>query len=103
MSAWDWLLSPFEASNSMNGQAVSGLKSLTNTLEGDPNGYANAMNSLQDKANKQAEYVKNFLLGREQQAQQTYRPMQRLFQGMYGTGGLMPAKAPGAPGGGSAF
>lgn len=76
---------------------------LTNALEGDPAGYATALKGLQDTANTQAEKVKNFLLGREQNAQQTYRPMQQLFANMYGTGGLMPAQAPSVPGSGKAF
>jgi hypothetical protein len=84
-----------------NGVSTPGLGDLKNTLEGDPAGYAKALQGLQGQANQQAEKVKNFLLGREQLAQQTYRPMQQLFSNMYGTGGMAPAKAPGVPGSGS--
>lgn len=76
---------------------------IANTLEGDPAGYAKALQGLEGQANQQAEKVKNFLLGREANAQQIYRPMQQMFGNMYGTGGLMPAKAPQAPGGGSPY
>lgn len=88
----------------VQGHGVSNpLSGLTNTLEGDPAGYANALKGLQGQANAQAEKVKNFLLGREASAQQIYRPMQQMFGNMYGSGGLTPAKAPQAPGGGGAF
>ena len=71
---------------------------LANTLEGDPKGYAQALQGLVGTANNQAQQVKNFLLGREQQAQQYYAPMRQMFGQMYGTGGIQPVQAPTVPG-----
>ena len=101
MSALDWFASPFGTSTSLTGQTGQALGAAKNALEGDPAGYARAMQALQAQANAQAEKVKNFLLGREQAAQQIYRPMQQMFSNMYGNAGMMPARAPVAPGGGN--
>lgn len=88
-----------DLSSSKPGSGLSGVGSgLKNTLEGDPAGAAAGLNALADKAQMQAEKVKQFLLGREAQAKQIYAPMQQMFGRMYGMGGLMPAQAPGVPG-----
>lgn len=79
------------------GSSISG-SGIANTLEGNPQGYAAALQGLVSTANQQADQVKNFLLGREQQAQQYYAPMRQMFGQMYGTGGIKPAQAPTVPG-----
>ena len=74
------------------------VSSILNGLEGDPNGLSAQLQKLSDQAYSQGNEVKNFLLGRESNAEKYYSPMQQMFGQMYGTGGIMPAKAPGVPG-----
>lgn len=77
---------------------IPSLSSIMNGLEGDPNALASQLQKLSTQANSQGNQVKNFLLGRESNAEQYYHPMQQMFNQMYGTGGVMPGKAPGVPG-----
>lgn len=77
---------------------IPSLSSIMNGLEGDPAGMAAQLQKLSNQAYGQGQQVKNFLLGRENNAEQYYRPMQQMFNTMYGTGGVMPGHAPGVPG-----
>ena len=76
---------------------ASGIK---NALEGDPNSLSNSLQNLMQTAYAQGDKTKNFLMGQKGNAEAYYKPMQQMFGNMYGTGGVMPGKAPGAPGGG---
>lgn len=69
-----------------------------NALEGDPASVSTSLQNLSNQAYSQGQQVKDFLLGRENNAEQYYRPMQQMFGSMYGTGGVMPGQAPGVPG-----
>jgi len=84
--------------NLTNGSIGPDLSSLANTLEGDPSGLSSQLQGLSNQAYGQGQQVKNFLLSREGNAEQYYKPMQQMFGQMYGTGGIQPAKAPGVPG-----
>lgn len=82
-----------------NGNLYNGTGSqLLNSLEGNPTGVSASLQQLANQAYGQGQQVKNFLLGREGNAEQYYRPMQQMFGQMYGTGGVMPGKAPQGPG-----
>ena len=85
--AWNW------AKNE-----ASGLK---NTLEGDPNALTAGLSQLQQTAIQNGQQIKNFLLGREGNAEQYLQPMRQMFASMYGTGGMRAPVAPGVPTGGA--
>ena len=72
-----------------------------NTLQGNPQGVADQISQLEKTAFGQGNAIKNFLLGEQQNSEKYYKPMQAMFGSMYGSGGLTPAKAPTAPGGGT--
>lgn len=76
----------------------SSLSNAANALEGDPNQLAGELNQLAGTAYSQGQQVKNFLLGRENNAEQYYGPMQQMLGSMYGTGGIKPVSAPSVPG-----
>ena len=88
---YDWL-------GNIGKSAQAGLSGAANTLEGDPNGLAAQMQQLSNQAQTQGQQVKDFLLSREGNAENYYKPMQQMFGQMYGTGGIKPAMAPGVPG-----
>jgi hypothetical protein len=71
---------------------ASGVK---NTLEGDPNSLESTLGKLQQTSLAQGNQIKDFLLGREQNAENYYQPMRQMFSDMYGTGGMPAAKIPG--------
>jgi hypothetical protein len=77
--------------------AASSLGSLKNTLEGDPASVTAALQKMQQQAIAQGNQIKNFLLGRESNAEQYYQPMRQMFSNMYGTGGIKPFQVPGVP------
>lgn len=77
------------------GSHLSGIK---NTLEGDPASAVAGLNQLQTNAYQQGTAIKNFLMAQKGQSEAYYKPMQQMFGRMYGTGGIMPSKAPGVPG-----
>ncbi len=77
------------------------LGGVANSLEGNPNGLSASLQKLMETAFGQGKQINTMLQGEKANSEAYYRPMQAMFGKMYGTGGLMPAKAPGAPGGGS--
>lgn len=83
--------------DSLFGGLSNPLSSLKNTLEGDPASVTAALQNMQQQAITQGNQIKNFLLGREQNAEQYYQPMRQMFSNMYGTGGIKPFKVPGVP------
>lgn len=79
-----------------------GMGGLINTLEGNPAGVSQQIQQLMQMAFQQGNNINRTLQNEKAQSEQYYQPMQKLFGSMYGTKGLMPPKAPVAPGGGSA-
>lgn len=93
MAAWEYAIPGYNTY-----KILSNLGGVKNALEGDPNSLVSALNGLMQTAYQRGDQTKNFLMGREANAEQYYRPMQQMFGNMYGSGGMMPAKAPGVPG-----
>ena len=77
------------------------LGGIANSLEGNPDAATAAISKLMGTAFSQGQGINNMLQQEKGGSEAYFRPMQQMFGSMYGTGGLMPAKAPGAPGGGS--
>lgn len=106
-SSWLNWLTPWTALNKASanaggpsyngGDALGGLK---NSIEGNPAAASSGMNALMQQAFTQGNKINQMLQSEKGGSLAYYKPMQQMFGNMYGTGGLMPAKAPGAPGGG---
>lgn len=82
---------------------LSGLSGLRNSLEGDPAAAAAQINQLMQTAFAQGNNINRTLQNEKAQSEAYYQPMQKLFASMYGTKGMMPPKAPIAPGGGAPY
>lgn len=76
----------------------NGLKGFWNSFTGDPQGVMNAYNKAMQMAQTQGETTRNWLEQQQQKALQQYAPIQGIFNQMYGSGGIAPAKVPGAIG-----
>ena len=71
---------------------------LWNTLRGNPQDIKAAYDQAMQTSQVQGDKIRDFLLGRQAQAQQFYAPMQSMFQNMYGSRGIQGPQTPGVPG-----
>jgi len=69
-----------------------------NEVRGNPQDIKAAYDQAMARAQQGGQQTKDFLLGQQAKAQQFYAPMQKMFQGMYGTGGIQAPQVPGVPG-----
>lgn len=69
-----------------------------NGLRGNPDAIKAAYDQAMQRSQQSGDQIRNFLLGQQAKAQQYYAPMQRMFQNMYGTGGIQAPMVPGAQG-----
>jgi hypothetical protein len=108
---YDWAMPAIPASQAVysGAKALAGkagvnlpsASSLANSLEGNPAGLASSLQGLMQTAYTQGNNINKTLQGEKAQSLKYYQPMQQMFGRSYGNAGLMPAKAPGAPGGGT--
>ena len=84
-----------------HGVSTPDLSGAKNAIEGDPAAATSALNGLMTQAFSQGKQINSMLQGEKGGSLAYFKPMQQMFGSMYGSKGLMPAKAPGAPGGGT--
>lgn len=68
------------------------------TIFGDPEAIKAAYEKAIGLSQQGSKDIREFLMGQQGKAQQFYGPIQKMFQGMYGTQGLMPQQNTGGMG-----
>jgi len=75
----------------INKNGVTGIKDF---LSGNPDKVKAAYDQAISQSQNNGQQIRDFLLGREQQAQKFYQPLQALFSSAYGTQGIQGPQVP---------
>lgn len=79
----------------VNTEGFGGVKKM---LFGDPEATKKAYDEAMNRSMQMGQDTKNFLMGQQGKALNYYAPLQRMFQGAYGTQGIQGPQIPQAPG-----